>query len=61
MKLKDVNIMEGIDFKSSQARMREQIKRAKRNQVKETILFYFVATAIVVMTVMLMVGGIYGR
>lgn len=57
MKRKEVNVMEGIDFKSSQARMREQIKRAKRERVKETILFYFIALAIVVMAVMLMINN----
>lgn len=49
-KLEEVNIMQGIDFKSNQARMREQIKKIKREQKKEEILFGIIAVFIVIMT-----------
>jgi predicted nucleic acid-binding Zn ribbon protein len=52
--LEEVSLMQGIDFKSNRARMREQIKRAKKEQRKEAILFWVVAVAIIVMVCMLL-------
>lgn len=49
-KLEEVNIMQGIDFKSNQARMREQIKKSQREQKKEAILCGIIVVVIVIMT-----------
>lgn len=48
--LEEVNIMQGLDFKGNQARMREQAKRLQREQRKEKILCGFIAVVIVIMT-----------
>lgn len=49
-RLEEVNIMQGIDFKSNQARMREQAKRLQREQRKERVLAFFIGAVIVIMT-----------
>ncbi len=49
-KKENIEIMEGIDFKSNQARIRKEIKRVKKQQKIEQILFVFIALAIMVGT-----------
>lgn len=49
-KNKEVEIMEGIDFKSNQIRMRKEIERVNKQQKVEQILFVFIALAIMVGT-----------
>lgn len=49
--LEEIDVMQGIDFKANQERMREEIKRIKKEQKKETILFYFIAAVILLLTV----------
>lgn len=56
--LEEIDLMQGIDFKANQVRMREhkeRLERLKREQRKETILATFIAIVIVVMTIALLV------
>lgn len=53
-KVEEINIMQGINFRSNQERMREMYARQRKQQQKETILTFFIGIVIVVMTITLL-------
>lgn len=53
-RVEEINIMQGINFRSNQERMREMYARQRKQQQKETILTFFIGIVIVVMTAMLL-------